>query len=1147
MSKGEPTGPADEGTMNLSMPSFSQLNHGGLATQGPQGAPRARRDRRRSRPMLQRVPKLDLQLTTRESIAALSDFSASCKNFSDQGNTLGAIKLLVNRFESLNTTFRSCINVDFGNDVQQQVYTSLLDEDDWVDHLKYTYMVLRSLYKVIHRDSNTQLKKQIVSRCPDLLTSMKTFLLDFLPCFRSSQSPSSSDESISLVSSDVRKLVSAETVHVDSSQLKDPDQDAFMQKKTVVASPGQQDTSLRFQKFVKYYADLLSTMGYEYKGVLGKGGMGVVLKAYKSSLDTDVAVKICLSDTADTEALSRLKREGRAMVKLSKGDPVSITPVYDLIEIPSGDLMIVMGMESGPTVQLDRDYSDFDKDEIEKAIHTPENDALEDLWMQIKLSLYPDSGATAPDISFSHLQKIISEAIEPSGVLRPYMKPDGVKKLNAFLHQNESLLGADVLTHDELREVGIQNIFRETIKPAMKQYVKDVYEALDVAELDQGVFEGSNWYIADRHLRKVCEGYFPSDVYDQIFLTIAQSLIQDAAYINRSGFLHRDHKPSNFILTSEAADVYITLLNRVTEILCDSECEDPTLDIRKAYEDALTSLKSAKKITRIMDFGLVKDISEVENDAEAQTDEGFSNQPELLDNDPELTEAGAILGTPLYMTISGVYSQLSKFTDMHAICVCLIEQYTGQSNPMGLGTESVMSVITSLGMMGASLSQEKQSGKDYIPYTALPLQPQIESYLPKVAAPFIPERNNLSVADKSEKFFNHWREANPRVLRMFRALSRIQEEEPQDDSFLEAWDFAESELADILKEPLRKELKIAFGSLAGIIAIAFMALLMRTPDKVALAEFEKEKQQMAKKADELEKNLSAEELAHKKAVADKKAEVARLAAEAEKIKNEKNQAERKRQVEDFLEEFDGLKKLYSSRDVRKFRKEYEELQEHYVKLGGTVEKFIEITQPMRNEMYSERTLSSISYEVLKYIRQDEPAALQLLKDKKFDEFCKQVRENMKPSDLKEMNPSDFEILLTMGTRLMKKYNKWITQFEVSNQSTDQWIENLYSSPEYLVLCELLSKLESKSNLVDSQVFTHYKSLSSCVLQFLFGMENFTRNVSRDSTLSSAQKLELNKVCDRAKGYYNGNRKELFIASFKRIKSSIAESVKIPKE
>lgn len=99
--------------------------------------------------------------------------------------------------------------------------------------------------------------------------------------------------------------------------------------------------------------DIESKFGkYEIKGVLGKGGMGIVYAARDTNLDRDVALKVLPPEFADDEsAIERFLAEARSAAKLSHPHTVA---VYD-VGIENDTLYIAMELVSGGCVGDDVD------------------------------------------------------------------------------------------------------------------------------------------------------------------------------------------------------------------------------------------------------------------------------------------------------------------------------------------------------------------------------------------------------------------------------------------------------------------------------------------------------------------------------------------------------------------------------------------------------------------------------------------------------------------------------------------------------------------------------------------------------------------------------------------------------------------------
>ena len=83
-------------------------------------------------------------------------------------------------------------------------------------------------------------------------------------------------------------------------------------------------------------------------GELGRGGMGVVVRAYDPKLQREVALKILRTSSMTKEAGARMVREARAMAKLSHPNVVA---VYDVDEDPERGTVVAMEYVAGTTLK----------------------------------------------------------------------------------------------------------------------------------------------------------------------------------------------------------------------------------------------------------------------------------------------------------------------------------------------------------------------------------------------------------------------------------------------------------------------------------------------------------------------------------------------------------------------------------------------------------------------------------------------------------------------------------------------------------------------------------------------------------------------------------------------------------------------------
>ncbi|MCB9791935.1 MAG: protein kinase [Alphaproteobacteria bacterium] len=85
---------------------------------------------------------------------------------------------------------------------------------------------------------------------------------------------------------------------------------------------------------------------YSLRAELGRGGMGVVFRAWDPQLGRDVALKVLLAPRDDAGPRARLMREARAMAGIRHP---GIVPVYDIGE-QDGQVFFAMELVEGPTL-----------------------------------------------------------------------------------------------------------------------------------------------------------------------------------------------------------------------------------------------------------------------------------------------------------------------------------------------------------------------------------------------------------------------------------------------------------------------------------------------------------------------------------------------------------------------------------------------------------------------------------------------------------------------------------------------------------------------------------------------------------------------------------------------------------------------------
>jgi tetratricopeptide (TPR) repeat protein len=93
----------------------------------------------------------------------------------------------------------------------------------------------------------------------------------------------------------------------------------------------------------------LGTLGpYRVQAELGRGGMGIVLRAYDPELQRTVALKVVPPDRADARARARFVREAQAAARLTDDH---VVPVYAVDNPPNGPPYLVMQYVEGVTLR----------------------------------------------------------------------------------------------------------------------------------------------------------------------------------------------------------------------------------------------------------------------------------------------------------------------------------------------------------------------------------------------------------------------------------------------------------------------------------------------------------------------------------------------------------------------------------------------------------------------------------------------------------------------------------------------------------------------------------------------------------------------------------------------------------------------------
>lgn len=143
---------------------------------------------------------------------------------------------------------------------------------------------------------------------------------------------------------------------------------------------------------------------YEFETILGRGGMGVVLRAYDTLLKRPVAIKILSDELAGMPEAERVfLSESQALATLNHPNLVGI---YDVVQI-EGRAMMVFEFVDGIT--LDRMFRKTDV--------LPESDVV-----RIAIEL-------AQAIEYLHAKNVIHRDLKPANVM---VQPDGMVRLIDF-------------------------------------------------------------------------------------------------------------------------------------------------------------------------------------------------------------------------------------------------------------------------------------------------------------------------------------------------------------------------------------------------------------------------------------------------------------------------------------------------------------------------------------------------------------------------------------------------------------------------------------------------------------------------------------------------------------------------------------------
>jgi serine/threonine protein kinase len=120
-----------------------------------------------------------------------------------------------------------------------------------------------------------------------------------------------------------------------------------MQRAAPKAASGPPATALGFLGPADRPGDLGCLGTYAIEAELGRGGMGIVLRAFDPALQRRVAVKVLRPDRADDQAKARFVQEARAAAQLNHDHVVRI---HAVVNPPEGVPYFIMEYVAGPTL-----------------------------------------------------------------------------------------------------------------------------------------------------------------------------------------------------------------------------------------------------------------------------------------------------------------------------------------------------------------------------------------------------------------------------------------------------------------------------------------------------------------------------------------------------------------------------------------------------------------------------------------------------------------------------------------------------------------------------------------------------------------------------------------------------------------------------
>jgi formylglycine-generating enzyme required for sulfatase activity len=157
--------------------------------------------------------------------------------------------------------------------------------------------------------------------------------------------------------------------------------------------------------------ETLALPGFEVRGILGRGGMGIVYRAYQVSLKRDVALKVLPPALASQPAvLDRFRREAELAARLTGSH---ILPVYDISEAQGVPVIVMPLIKGGDLGRVLRDRLAVKKGQPPQLLHP---------WAELEDRAYLDHLLPVLDqvvagVAVLHRHGVLHRDIKPSNVL----------------------------------------------------------------------------------------------------------------------------------------------------------------------------------------------------------------------------------------------------------------------------------------------------------------------------------------------------------------------------------------------------------------------------------------------------------------------------------------------------------------------------------------------------------------------------------------------------------------------------------------------------------------------------------------------------------------------------------------------------------